>query len=459
MSDELDNDLKRRISQVFDNYENDGADAGWMQLREKFPAPAKHRGIARLWWASAAAVLLLFLSVGLWLTLKDGGEQTQLAQNTGKSSVKQQAQQPTEAPAVADKTEVEPVADPSKTIAENYERTQFATPAPSLSNRPYTPDVKSSKKATPVIEDYSTQDNIIDDDAAPALATTNKVEDKPAIVTVNKPATVVDVQPVITEKAATQPVLAQQAPVEPKNSLMAMLEKDSRKNNEGNKRSASDKAVNLGVYAATYVNYAKGSDNRVNVGAGLSSDFRITKNLKLSTGIAIAQNSFNYNSGRVDEVPQAAVQQSVAVASMVSDEKMFGGFIAPPTLQNYNASLVGLDIPVNLKYEFSPDKNDTYISAGLSSGTFLNESYNYRYGYTGNSSMQTIDEKISESFGNFYFARTLNVSFGIGYPLGKSNRLVIEPFVKYPLDGMGAQQIKFGSGGVNLKLNFQTRKK
>jgi hypothetical protein len=53
----------------------------------------------------------------------------------------------------------------------------------------------------------------------------------------------------------------------------------------------------------------------------------------------------------------------------------------------------------------------------------------------------------------------LNVSFGMGYPLGKSNRLIIEPFLKYPLDGLGAQQIRFGAGGLNLKINFKGTKK
>jgi hypothetical protein len=47
----------------------------------------------------------------------------------------------------------------------------------------------------------------------------------------------------------------------------------------------------------------------------------------------------------------------------------------------------------------------------------------------------------------------------MGYPLGKSNRLIIEPFLKYPLAGLGAQQIHFGAGGLNLKINFKASKK
>ena len=134
--------------------------------------------------------------------------------------------------------------------------------------------------------------------------------------------------------------------------------------------------------------------------------------------------------------------------------------IAAPTFKNYNANLVGLDVPVNLKYEFNPQKNDIYVSAGFSSGTFINESYTYLYSYPSFNSTeaQTKNETTSKSFNSFYFAKTLNFAVGMGYPFGK-NRLVIEPFLKYPLDGLGSQQLKFGAGGLNLKFNFDGAKK
>jgi hypothetical protein len=123
--------------------------------------------------------------------------------------------------------------------------------------------------------------------------------------------------------------------------------------------------------------------------------------------------------------------------------------------RKYNASLVGLDVPINLKYQFNPQKTDTYIAAGLSSGTFINETYKA----IETAGTRTQESTTHNSFNNFDLAKTLNVSFGMGYPLGKTNRLIIEPFLKYPLDGLGSEQLKFGAGGVNLKLNFQSTKK
>ncbi len=88
------------------------------------------------------------------------------------------------------------------------------------------------------------------------------------------------------------------------------------------------------------------------------------------------------------------------------------------------------------------------------------QTYNYNNISTPLSTLQQPQSKISSnSFSDFYFAKTLNVSFGIGYPIGKKNHLIIEPFLKYPLSGLGSQQIHFGAGGLNLKFDFQSAKK
>jgi len=66
MSEQLDNELKNRINQVFDNYEDTApAEEGWLLLREKFPEKKKQR-ILPIWW-SAAAVFLLLSILGVWI--------------------------------------------------------------------------------------------------------------------------------------------------------------------------------------------------------------------------------------------------------------------------------------------------------------------------------------------------------------------------------------------------------
>ncbi|RYZ99984.1 MAG: hypothetical protein EOP47_15315 [Sphingobacteriaceae bacterium] len=470
MSEELDNDLKKRISEVFDNYEDHTADDGWMLLRDKFPAAANNRGTAWLWWASAAAVFLLFAGVGIWLT-NYGPDNTAQMVVKKRVEVKQQATPGNNNIPANPET---PATGSNNETTGNY--AGINNPAVA-SKTGKSEDITSSKLLSPAITGEAFVSNTsgltkketelpVNDKTTPNKQLTIQPAEQYAAKAAQTPVTNQTPAQQLPASDISKPILAAAkdnksvAQTAENSAFLSMLEKENQLAERSAKQKPAEKSKNVhfGVYAATYVNYAKGSDNKVNVGAGFSSDFRINKNLKLSTGVSIAQNSFNYTGGKLPEVASKTVAQ---FSAPINDNKEgFTPATVAPTLQNYNASLVGLDIPLNLKFEFNPEKNDTYISAGLSSGTFISENYSYKYSQSApfSTTSKEVDEKINESFNNFYFAKTLNVSFGIGYPLGKRNRLIIEPFVKYPLAGLGTQQIKFGSGGINLKLNIQTRK-
>lgn len=95
--------------------------------------------------------------------------------------------------------------------------------------------------------------------------------------------------------------------------------------------------------------------------------------------------------------------------------------------------------------------------AGLSSNYFIDEAYTYNYVNMGARIDGDTEEKTTTKTSSFDFARMLNFSVGFGYPVGKQSKLSLEPFIKYPLGGLGAQDIRFGSAGLNLKLNFSTK--
>ena len=439
MDEEFDNILKNRIREVFDNFDDSSADEGWLLLREKFPEEqTKRRAFAWLWWGSAAAVLLLFLGIGLLINNNQHIKPEKLSGGKVNHSQSQHASLAT--------TENrhdrsgKSTADGKKNPAVNQTVNKPATSSNLLTNH--------QKSVRPVSDKGSLSDDTVARITSNIAAVDNKIidnksPDNPSVVVVpSNPTTDNPISPVKT----------------PAKSIDALFAKDQgakAKNEEKN----NNKKVHFGIYAATYFNYAKGSDNQVNWGGGITSDIKLSRNLKLVTGISVGQNTLNYTTN----APQTILANGDRLASGLapSSSRYAAADVAtPPTaLKSYNASLVGLDIPVNLKYELNPQKNDIYISAGLSSGTFINEAYTYRYVYPALPSITQQDATTRTNFNTFYFAKTLDFAFGVGYPFGKNTRLIIEPFLKYPLQSLGSQQIRFGAGGLNLKLNFQSAKK
>jgi hypothetical protein len=442
--EKLHSELNKRIRRVFDNYEDTGADEGWLLLRRKFPAGKKERSLAWIWYAAAAIVLLC---LGIWL-VPDRNK------HTGHI--------------IAVKKPVSPVTGSPVTIMDTSMTIQAAKGSIIAKTNSYQHNHSTTR--------LSPKDAALTKPASITPARTdqyvNSSSDSLSIqTTAHKPAvnSLANIAaPAMQSDSGRHNIPYQQdqtaqltGPVSKKNTPDMFRKKIP----DDQEAKPTDRKTSFSVYAATYVNYAKGSDNPINIGAGFTSDIRITRKLKLSTGLAIAQNRLNYSN---DHLPNASQHEatfaSLAAAAAVSSGKPLTGNGTMQSLvryattldgsKNYNASLVGLDIPINLKYEFNPQKTDAYIAAGISSGTFMSETYRSVYTYSAISK----ESDTHNSFSGFDLAKTLNVSFGVGYALGK-NRLIVEPFLKYPLDGLGAQQIKFGSSGVNLKLNFSAFKK
>ncbi len=438
MDEQFDNILTNRIREVFENFDDSSANEGWLLLREKFPEEqSNRRGLAWLWWGSAAAVLLLFLGIGLWLNDRQqvkpeklSGKKTEIKQHKG-TPASNDHNHGNDKPVLVNskksgKSSTNQIAATnSKVLTTPQAIVHMGTENTLASNT-------GTSKNPAIIKSSTDSDKIIADNLTPK---------QPTVTDQVKPVTA---KPVVT----TPPPAA---------SINSMFAKDKSVKPKGDEKAAANsKKIRFAVYATTYFNYAKGSDNQINLGAGFSSDIKLSKNLKLVTGVAIGQNTLNYTATGTPQITLSSLNKSVP-GTAAAQYSAAPGAIAP-VFKSYNASLVGLDIPVNLKYEFNPQKNDTYFSAGLSSGTFINESYTSHYTDPLNPSSAPQNSTTSQAFNGFYFARTLNLAFGIGAPFGKTNRLIIEPFLKYPLQGLGSQQIRFGAGGINLKLNLSSKK-
>ncbi|MGV3704115.1 MAG: hypothetical protein ACO1NU_01950 [Arcticibacter sp.] len=450
MQDNFDKKLRERIVQVFDEYEDPSADQGWEQLRLKYPAPSRRSAIV-YWLGSAAAVLLLI--AGVWLLYPEN-DKIQLASR----------EKPQQAPAAASDTTIpedsgNAVARPEEAASreENAPEQLASAPAGSANyrNKPEknrTRPVAVAYELAPVSDSPVTTAITPD---APSETSTNESVAIAAAEAKEQPAGQAPLTSGETKKRQTNTVLESY-------DQLQQAKRDMLANRTDEKREKrKDSKVSFSLYAGSYVSYAEGSKSRVNTGVGVSSEVDLTSKLKITTGVAIAQNSLRYDT----RIPRQAAASFLSAALSDSPNLMVAGPEAKTSAINYSingydASLLGLDVPVNLKYTFFEKKNELYLVAGLSSNFFFDETYTYDYGYNSihDSSVESFpDEKTTTNTSSFDFARMLNLSVGYGYPIGKQSKLSLEPFLKYPLGGLGSQDIRFSSAGLNLKWNFGSR--
>jgi hypothetical protein len=205
---------------------------------------------------------------------------------------------------------------------------------------------------------------------------------------------------------------------------------------------------NVAVDANTYYSFSEtGVNDQINLGLGLAASYKIGKNLSINSGIQLNRQTSSFEGlDRVTASNRLAVNNAFAVI---------------PNEQITNAKLIGLDIPLNLQYNFKMGKAKSFITTGFSSYSVINEEYindfsvtNYYFTGVNTSNITTVQENPAGSFTYFKFARTINLSFGVQYPLKGKNSLSVEPFLKYPLAGFGYQDLLIGSGGLSLKFNF-----
>ena len=119
-----------------------------------------------------------------------------------------------------------------------------------------------------------------------------------------------------------------------------------------------------------------------------------------------------------------------------------------------------LDVPVNLNYSFSKTSRKTvFAEVGLSSYFMMKEKYTLvdkdgQSGYPGYP-----DISYSYKNKNQHLLSVLNFSVGLAKPLSKQTSLVIAPYARLPLTGIGQGKVNLQSVGLNFQLQYNFRKK
>lgn len=441
MSDQFDKKLINRINEAFDNFEDGSIDEGWQKLREQYPEQKKQR--RAIWWFSSAAALLLL--AGIWLLSDNNNELIEkraarpTIQKVMAGDSLQEARETTKNPLNQHSTEttgnINSISSPLKQNA------LLAKRKPSKYNRRAINSKRQPANQTPETK--------AEHDLAVMVLTQNMQLGKEDS-TASKTGALASADGVVGTKAqALEDSRVYPSEVISKEDLARLI------SNTTPEKVKKEKRHRIAFFAGSYFTYADGSEASMNTGAGVSSEFKLTRKLKLATGVSLGQNSLKYNQSIPREAAmslnKAMLDQGSASFESLNDIVSNSSGALRQTINSYDASLLGFDIPVNLKYTVLQRKNSIYVSSGLSSNIFIKESYTYGFNF-GSKSFK--EQENLNSAKSFNFARVLNLSLGFEHPFNNKTVLSVEPFIKYPLSGLGTQDLRFRAAGMNLKFNF-----
>jgi hypothetical protein len=231
--------------------------------------------------------------------------------------------------------------------------------------------------------------------------------------------------------------------------LLEEMEKDSELKTK--------KPVKLGFGVSPSYNYNQESESsNVGFAGGITVDIPISNKFDINTGVLYADQT-------IDLIKPTNVLSDV-VSSKSSKQSS--------QLVEKEAIIKGVEIPLNLKYNFSIDKKDLFVSVGVTSTSYIKENIEEKYLVNNRLESSSVD-----TFGNnivryeleqtnskvvtpsdsksFNFANILNLSFGVELPINNQQQsIIIEPYFKYSLIPVTQQNLDFSSVGVHLRYNF-----
>ena len=230
---------------------------------------------------------------------------------------------------------------------------------------------------------------------------------------------------------------------------------DDEETDEKSKR----KHITYGIALSPIINYTTENDNsNVGFSGGVLVEIPIATNFDISTGVYYANQKLDLN-------------QPNSYSSDVVSAKNSSQLITKEAITK------GLEIPINVKYNFSLYKKIVFISAGFTSTSYFTEDIEANYLKNGRTETNTQDllgnnivkyklvqteEKIitPNNANNFNFANILNFSMGLELPLNNSYQsIIIEPYFKYSIKPITAQKVDFSSAGVHFRYNFSFSRK
>ena len=184
-----------------------------------------------------------------------------------------------------------------------------------------------------------------------------------------------------------------------------------------------------GLTAGAQLNQVKGQGmTKTGLNAGVVLGLQLSKKLSVETGVQLTQKKY-YSSGEYFHVKAGDMPANMKV-------------------MNLHGTSTLVEIPVELKYNFSKKQNGFYGKAGVSTYLMTKESNQYKATVSGQS--QEINSTYKDK--KMYGAAQLNLSAGYQHGLGKKINIRVEPYIQIPLKGIGIGSLPVMSTGLQLVL-------
>jgi len=206
-------------------------------------------------------------------------------------------------------------------------------------------------------------------------------------------------------------------------------------NKANNKSLNTNRSLQIGVsFAPDFSEVKHAYDNtRLGGGIGITLGYYLLNRLSVNTGLI-----FEHKYYQVDDKDFHMPQNFILNGAHVD-------FV--------NGSCKMLEIPLNLRYDFSIEGNTIFfVNGGLSSYLMQKQDYSYYcHNNIGYSSF-----RINQSFNapqNFWFS-TVNLSAGFETSVSNAFSIQIDPYIKIPLKGVGVGNVQLNSYGINAAIKF-----
>lgn len=440
MKEQFDRAIRNHIRDTFGSFDDQMADDGWKKFNDK--KRKKRRGL--IFWYTlpsgiAAALALIWLLNWNNLSNFNTNNQTQIAQKETLNKNQNIKRLKEKIEVLADKKQ-------NAIIQNNYQEKRVLA----FNN------LKSIKILKPNLLDNNHLENTKTENNIANLKTLNEVETiNEELTTTKSSPSLLHIDPVEANAKDFKPLETENITIPIAQAVIVdqSLQKDffpltSQLSRVKKPQIIKKDRFKISVDANTYYSFSDaGVNDALNLGFGLATELKLTKRLSLNSGVLLNRQTASFDGNN----------------RSTSDFKLasFSTLAAVPEAQITNAKLIGLDIPLDLKFDFKVGQIKSFITSGISSYSVINEEYinDYsivNYSITGILTSNVTDKRKNPvgNFSYFKFARTINFSFGFLYPLSKKSTISVEPFMKYPLSGLGYQDLKIGSGGLSFKLNF-----